>query len=329
MPLTPAEEAELAALEAREPMGSRGKAPPLDTSVPIRDPGRPQVARTQTNPSPAGQERPDDARRQNRSPAESAYPTTGASVGGAVGATVGTPFGIPGRTVGSAVGGFLGDMLGQQYGATKRPYTGFLDALLPNPGQAAGQGAVQGAITAATGGLGKGAVKLGFPKIGALLGAGTPRGAVVNAAPEAATGVSKPALQMVDAAAQASPQAAVQAAATGSQQAAQGIPWAMSKAPQMVPGMAANAQGLSSISKLGIPTPSLSGGRLAQLLQGLSGQGAQGFSQVAPVGIRGGARAAQTVSGLLGDQAFQPLSNSPALPALGDLLKALAQNRSR
>jgi hypothetical protein len=218
------------------------------------------------------------------------------------------------------IGGFLGDMLQQQSDATRKPYTGFLDALLPNPGRALQQGAIQAGMTGALGTVGKGAAKLGFPKIAALFGAGTPRSAVANAAPQAAKAVSAPGLQAVDAAAQVSPQAAVQRASAGATQAAGSIPWAANMAPQATPGLSGNAQGLSAIANMGIPQSAI------PWLARITGQQAPG---VAPVAMRGGQRAAQTAAALLGNQAIRPMSNSPALPALGDLLKMLAQNRSQ
>lgn len=195
------------------------------------------------SPAPAGAERPSASRAQARSPAEPDYPlmSTGGSVGGAIGSALGTPGGIPGKALGGAIGGFLGDTLGAQYEATKKPYTGFLDAFAPRPGESLKQGAVQGGMAGGLGVLGRGAAKLGFPKVAAFLGGTSPRQAVADAAPQAASGISQDALMAVDAAGQVSPQGAVQAASQGAQQAAAQAPIAQAGAlaKQQIPGLQA------------------------------------------------------------------------------------------
>jgi hypothetical protein len=96
----------------------------------------------------------------------------------------------------------------------------------------------------------------------------------------------------------------------------------------------ADAIGLDAISKMGarpqIPIVS----PLWRLLAKLGGQAPKQTPDIAQVNLRGGPRAAQTASALLGDKAIKPLSDSAGWSGanamtITDLLAALSQNRSK
>jgi hypothetical protein len=157
------------------------------------------------------------------------------AAGGIVGGTIG---GLAAGLPGAMGGAFLGNLAGQklrvgeeavdpqamaQYRKQGRIPTDYKPAppsqegvdLLP----AVGDAAMQGATGAAFKGLGYGAAKLGFPRLGAVLGFSTPREAVLSATPEAVKGISTPALQSVDAAGLAGNSAAKEIAAISAEQA--------------------------------------------------------------------------------------------------------------
>jgi hypothetical protein len=135
--------------------------------------------------------------------------------GGAIGGIAG---GIAGGRPGMMAGAFLGNLAGQhlrvgdeavdptamaQYrkqGRIPLDYKPAPPSTEPTDYAAAAMDAgAQGGMSAALKGLGMGATRLGWPRFGAILGATTPRQAILDATPAAIKGVSTPALETVDA----------------------------------------------------------------------------------------------------------------------------------
>lgn len=159
----------------------------------------------------------------------------GGLIGGALGGMAG---GLPGMVIGAGLGnlagqaptlspeqqglrppGLAGMAKGSLADARKASAAPAPDDYKPDYFSAVADAATQGLMGLGLKGAGLAAAKFGFPRVAGLLGATTPRAAVLSATPEAVKGISTPALQAVDAATLAGNPAAKEIAAISAEQA--------------------------------------------------------------------------------------------------------------